>query len=125
MLLSAQRGPLWQRILLSVLVVGALVGMHHLAAQDCSVATSEHSGHHAVVAAQDLIPATDSADLQESGPSLVMACLAILILVGVTPRLAAWIRLRKSRSTRNPSYASAGNCEPRPPDLHLLSVSRT
>ena len=133
------------RLVVVALVVLGLVGMHHLVVAACHHGAT-HGDHLAVLSmdsvvdhgAHDLADTTPAdttpteapADGSDGAPGgfvgAAATCLAILLMVIglVLPQLLA--RVRRWRSARL-SVASAWSAarSPKPPDLTLLSVSRT
>ena len=125
--------------LVATLVVG-LVGMHHLVVVACHHAASattstavplaldaHHSGSHA---AGHGLPAPAPADEPPGAPTGLMGaaatCLAIILmlLLLVAPRLMSRLR-RVLVPDRLPVLRGLVTRLLEPPDLHLLSVSRT
>ena len=132
------------------LVAMGLVGMHHLVVAACHHGAShaspaavlsmgsvvDHGGHlpadaaNAHADAAGSVPAEEPTDGSDGPPgglvSAAATCLAILLMVVglVLPQVAA--RLRRWRETiARPHLADVTSLALRPPDLTLLSVSRT
>lgn len=127
MRISSREAPLWQRLLLAVAMVVAVVGMHHLTSLGCS----EPVAHHAVIEAADSAPDSEpsggtavvSPALHGSVPGLV--CLALLIAVGVIFRALGGLVVRKRAPHAAPQSGIVVLRVDDPPDLHVLSISRT
>lgn len=123
---STHRGPLWQRVLLAVTMALALVGMHHLTSQVCVEPGAHHGAIHSVTFADPLDPHPDSSDagaFDELTPGLV--CLALLVTVGVVVRAVSVVMARR-RDLLAHRYASVLRTRHEdPPDLYILSISRT
>lgn len=133
------------RLLVVAMIALGLVAMHHLVVAACHHGAS-HSDHMAVLSmdgvvdhgAHDLVgtapanvaPANAPSDGSDGAPGAIVGaaatCLAILLMVvglvlpQVLARVRRWQALRLSVAA--PSMAALS---PKPPDLTLLSVSRT
>ncbi len=130
----------WVSIVTSALVLLGLVGMHHLVVAACHHGAS-HTAHgsvlsmesvvaHSTHASSDAVPVEAPGDGSQGAPGGVVGaaatCLAILLmLVGlVLPHMLARVRRwHMSRVTILEQWVSTSPV--RPPDLNLLSVSRT
>lgn len=126
--MPGRESPLWQRIALAATVAAALVGMHHLTAVGCS----EPVAHHAVVHVGEPESSLDSspgnprsgdASVDDLTPGLV--CLALLVAVGVVSRAIGGVLTRRRDVQRvHQDWAVTSRIDD-PPDLHVLSISRT
>jgi len=123
-----------------VALVGALVlgvvGMHHLVIAAChhlgiapssvAVVMDDHAGH--VLPSE--APATPAPMQEAPAPAGAVGaaamCLAVLLLVVLVLAPRAWAHLRRSESRRTMRriLSSLGEVA-RPPDLLVLSISRT
>ena len=125
------------RLLARVALVGALVlgvvGMHHLVIAAChhlgvshsSSAVVDHHAGHSMPMELPVAPAPeDPAPAGALGAAAM--CLAVLLLVILVFAPRAWAHLRRceSRRTMRPILASLREVA-RPPDLLVLSISRT
>ncbi len=133
------------RLLVVVLIALGLVGMHHLVVAACHLGGG-HTDHAAVLsmdsavdhqvhasphtAPADAAPANAPSDGSDGAPGGIVGaaatCLAILLMVIglVLPQVLA--RVRRWRATRLSAAAAVKSAPiPKPPDLTLLSVSRT
>lgn len=129
------------RLLVVAMVALGLVGMHHLVVAACHLASGH--GDHSVVLSMDSVvdhgvgdhgthrqaPPADAPAPDGAPEGLVGAaatCLAILLMVVgvVLPQVLA--RLRRGQSLKlNLAASPVATRTPKPPDLTLLSVSRT
>lgn len=125
--ITRQESPLWQRLLLAVTVALSVVGMHHLASIVCSQPVAHHEAVH-VAAAE---PSTDSpqqapdsdSSLQDWTPGI--ACVALLIAVGVVLRTTRGSAARRRDLLERKLEARVSPRIEEPPDLRVLSISRT
>ncbi len=138
----AIQGSLVRRMLVTVLLVVALVGMHHLVASDCALHVDSHQVAHVADGDRQAAPApphvSDAHSVVDfnwvqppagsgNGTDLptVMTCVAILLLLVLLVRPRSWMSQRSwwdaRRSQRQPGLISVV----RAPDLHQLSISRT
>ena len=125
--MTRQGSPLWQRLLLAVAVALAVVGMHHLASPGCA----EPVAHHGVSFVVGAEPMSDSPQgeldsdttLQDMTPGL--ACLALLVAVGVILRATRGVTARRRDLLERKHEARVSPRIEDPPDLHTLSISRT
>lgn len=127
------------RMVVVALLALGIVGMHHLVVAACHHAAG-HSGHVSTVAtaaahehaAADSVPVAPlpvPQDLPEAPGGLVGAaatCLAVLLMIVllVLPHVLARVRRWWQMSARQPPTRVASAII-KPPDLTLLSVSRT
>lgn len=124
---TQQEGPLWQRLLLAVTVALSVVGMHHLTSVACSQPVAHHEVVH--VAAAKLL--TDSPERTPDSNTAVqdltpgVACLALLIAVGVVLRAMRGFAARRRDLLEAKHEATVSPRIEDPPDLHILSISRT
>lgn len=132
-------GRLAPRLLVVAVLALGLVGMHHLVIAACHHAAG-HSAHVSTVAttgihehtAADSVPVVPlpvPQDLPEAPGGLVGAaatCLAVLLMIVllVLPHVLARVRRCWQMSARQPLVRVA-SAVIKPPDLTLLSVSRT
>lgn len=112
------------------LVVIGLVGMHHLVEVGCASVLSGHSQAHSVAATDHVAPVVD-ADLVVFGGSEVDAatgagvCLAVLVFsILIFARRSAWIS-RDLLAKPDVRHVSRSVKRTEPPDLLILSISRT
>lgn len=125
--MTRQGSPLWQRLLLAVAVTLTVVGMHHLASPGCA----EPVAHHGVSFVVGTEPMSDSpqgeldadTSLQDMTPGL--ACLALLVAVGVVLRATRGVTARRRDLLELRHEARVSPRIEDPPDLHILSISRT
>lgn len=125
--ISSREAPLWQRLLLAFAMVVAVVGMHHLTSLGCG----EPVAHHAVIegadSASDSEPSGGTSGVSPvrhgSVPGLV--CLALLIAVGVVFRVVGGLLVRKRAPRAVLRSRIVALRVDDPPDLHVLSISRT
>ena len=124
------------RLMVVALLAVGLVGMHHLVVAACHHAAG-HSTH-ATVMPVDLMqghgdhgatPAVPADSPQPAPEGLIGAaatCLAVLLMIVglVLPQILARVR-RWWAITATPHPSRMESLIPRPPDLALLSVSRT
>ena len=135
-------GSLASRLVVVALVAVGLVGMHHLVVAACHHGAS-HGDHAAVLSMDSVVdhgshgpagpapvPAEAPSDGSDGAPGglvgVAATCLAILLMVIglVLPHVLA--RVRRSQAMR--LFVAAppmADRTPKPPDLTLLSVSRT
>jgi hypothetical protein len=135
----------WLSIVTSAVVVLGLVGMHHLVVAAChhggtlgdqgAVLSMDLATGHGAHGHGDAVPAgTSLSDMPLDGSDGIpggivgaaATCLAILLMVVglVLPQILA--RLRRWRSMRlSAAESPMAALTPKPPDLTLLSVSRT
>lgn len=113
--------------MLAATVALAVVGMHHLTSSGCS----EPVAHHGLVSMADAGPLAESPQKEWASESVLddvtpgLVCLALLIAVGVVSRIMGGVAVRR-RDLLEPNHPASVN--PRiddPPDLHILSISRT
>jgi len=132
-------GSLGPRLLVVAVLAIGLVGMHHLVVAACHHAAG-HSGHGtalAVTASHDhgghdsvpSVPLQAPQDAPEAPGGLVGAaatCLAVLLMIVllVLPHVLARVRRWWQMSARQP-LTRVASAIIKPPDLTLLSVSRT
>lgn len=144
---STQRRPGLPARLLLIAVIGVgLVGMHHLVAVAChhsgagaAAAASDHTLHHMLPSSDPLraapassaepMIAPSSPAVPSDGHGIVGAaamCLAILLMIIglVLPRRRAWFERAVARHRWREGLAAVSRCL-KPPDLTLLSISRT
>jgi hypothetical protein len=132
---SAIQGRAARLMVVAVLAVG-LVGMHHLVVAACHH-VGQAGAHHGVLT-MDAAPAVTTYDVPigahheapvEGSGGLIGAaatCLAVLLMIvglvipQVLSRLRRWQALRFAMTV-----PPASTCPPKPPDLTVLSVSRT
>lgn len=132
-------GSLAPRLLVVAVVALGLIGMHHLVVAAChhavgyshsSVSDSPHASHgHAVPASADFSPWQAPQEAPESPGGLVGAaatCLTVLLMIVglVMPHLLARVRRSPSMRWKLP-VVRVQSTMLKPPDLMLLSVSRT
>ena len=131
-------GSLAPRLLVVAVLALGLIGMHHLVVAACHHVSS-HSGHASALTASTshdaathgvpLAPLQAPQDAPEAPGGLVGAaatCLAVLlmIVVLVLPHVLARVRRWWQMSARQP-LTRVASAIIKPPDLTLLSVSRT
>ncbi|MDA2988887.1 MAG: DUF6153 family protein [Actinomycetota bacterium] len=126
--MAGRKSPLWQRIALAATVALALVGMHHLTTSDCSEPVAHHAVVHVVEPGSSLDssqgnPSSGDASVDGLTPGLV--CLALLVAVGVVFRAVGGVLARRRDVQRvHQDWAVTSRFDD-PPDLHVLSISRT
>jgi hypothetical protein len=139
--ISRLTGALPELFIMLTLSIG-LIGMHHLISTGCLIGTSTHAGAHVTDAeppAGDVGSVADSrADLWTSSDSgfeqppanadqsehLGAVCMAVLMLFSViVPSTRAIIARRQPRTVRINPDSSQRSTDP--PDLRVLSISRT
>lgn len=140
-------GSVLRRCLICAALVIGLVAMHHLVATGCAtvMGSHEHGGASSVLAedpssservssgllALDTHPA--AASDHEAAPAgtaplggAMSVCLAALVLLLVLRRPATWLAVFIRERKRTPSMAMRQrSLVEQPPDLDLLSISRT
>ena len=137
----------WSRILVALIMVGAVVGMHHLTSGSCASISdysttgslAELSGHgshgqggphealHDDGVADGAAPGDQGVPTGAIGGGGLAAamCLAILLTLGCL-RPAGFITLARTRTRRSGDRETPYAQEiVDPPDLHSLSISRT
>ena len=121
------------RIVACALLVVGIAVMHHVVVTGCSTLTSSaghgHASHVPVSTDASSADAAVADGLGEVPPAQSPAaaiCLAI-ILGGwlMVPLVRAWRTRRDSEPAKHPRDRAVVNVPARPPDLVLLSVSRT
>ena len=125
--MARQGGPRWQRLLLAVAVALAVVGMHHLASPGCGEPVAHHGS--SFMAGAELMsdspqgePDSDTS-VQDMTPGL--ACLALLVAIGVVFRVFGGVVARRRDLLELKHEARVIPRIEDPPDLHILSISRT
>lgn len=126
--MAGRESPMWQRIALAAAVSLALVGMHHLTSFGCPEPVGHHAAVHVVEPETPLVsspenPSLSDASVKDLMPGLI--CLALLVAVGVVFRAVAGVLTRR-RDVRHvhQDWAVLSRIDD-PPDLHVLSISRT
>jgi hypothetical protein len=122
----------------ALLLIGALVGMHHLVAAGCAATTMdhasatahavEHGDSHRGSTAESAEPAVDviaSVPLTPSDTGTMAACVAILIALWCAPPLVRLAYNGGERHRVEEPLPSRPEKAAHPPDLATLSISRT
>lgn len=122
----------------ALLLIGALVGMHHLVAAGCAATTMdyasatahavEHGDSHRGSTAKSAEPAVDviaSVPLTPSDTGTMAACVAILIALWCAPPLVRLTYNGGERHRVEEPLPSRPEKAAHPPDLATLSISRT
>lgn len=122
----AIRGSMFGRLLAVLVLVVGIIGMHHVVATGCAMVTGSHSLTHGQELDSSSFTAETETDVASAAPVDLAGtvCVAIIVL---------WILAAPLRRRLYAARDSVGEAAPaesfaplaRPPDLHLLSISRT
>lgn len=116
------------RIMAALLLTMGLIGMHHLIAIGCaSFGSASHDVHVAVSegSTQSTTEAADVAPVAESRSDAGATCLAIVLTFVFAAVVRGWLMQRHRMSGGTRASEPLRSHERGPPDLHILSVSRT
>jgi hypothetical protein len=122
------RGSLKVRLVAVCLVVVGLVGMHHLIAVGCASIGASHSDSHLMYvmpAVEHDVEPSGQHGTDPSGSTGSIACLAVMVFaVSLLARRSSWVRRDPSRLLTT-DRRLLGPQRSEPPDLVVLSISRT
>lgn len=120
------RGSMLGRLLAVLVLVVGIIGMHHVVATGCAFVTGSHSSTHGqeLVSSNSLAEAVTDVASAEPVDVAGTVCVAIIVLwILAAPLRRRLFAVRDSVGEAAPAESFAPLA--RPPDLHLLSISRT
>jgi hypothetical protein len=122
-------GSLVARLASSVLLVAALVGMHHLTAVGCAAITQGHAHHQSSALTENAIPAdvagNEESSTLEDGAPVGAVCIAIVFTLAVIAPAVRILATRSGDKDRDEAQLLEIKRDKDPPDLTALSISRT
>lgn len=116
------------RFAAALLVIIGLIGMHHLIAVGCASIGASHSDSHSTYvmpAVEHDVEPSGQHGTDQSGSAGSIACLAVMVFaVSLLARRSSWVRRDPSRPLTT-DRRLLGPQRSEPPDLVVLSISRT
>jgi hypothetical protein len=107
--------------------MGGLVAMHHLTAIGCSIAMNDHASAH--VMDEQLLPAdaarADAAKEVTDIPAPDIVCIALIASAAILHAGRKFWLVRRRENVSVETMRGAEQWSGLPPDLHVLSISRT
>lgn len=120
------RGSMLGRLLAVLVLVVGIIGMHHVVATGCAMVTGSHSSTHGQELVSSNFIAETVTDVASAAPVDIAGavCVAIIVFwILAAPLRRRLFAVRDSVGEAAPAESFAPLA--RPPDLHLLSISRT